>query len=395
MLVPIVIALFLVPATLAAGAYALFTLVGTPPIPFSVGWVKRVFERRPTGLAIAPLKSGGSAPAKPGLTHPTRESPAIAVLIPAHDEEGSVSAAIRSVDPGVPVFVVADNCTDRTAAIARAAGASVLERTDGSNTGKGYALAFALPTVLETTPDVVMILDADATLAAGSIAAFSRVFAAGAVATQARVRSGNADAGPAGLAAAVGCEVDAAVAAGRDRFGLGVPLRGSGMAFDADLLRRHPWSAFGPTEDAEFDRTLSAAGIRVKYVPDAIAASDAPPDAATLLNQRRRWRAALTPLTLVRSKPLVLSHLAATVLAAVVTGSVALMAWAAWLCLVTAGIYLRALAVVGLTRGRGGMLPRTTGLVVRLAGVTAAGLVAPPAGWVRTPRPGDVCRPAV
>ena len=52
--------------------------------------------------------------------------------------------------------------------------------------------------------------------------------------------------------AAVGAAFDRASAAGRDRLGLGVPLRGTGMAFRREVLERVPWDAFGPVEDAEY-----------------------------------------------------------------------------------------------------------------------------------------------
>src|SRR4029077_10387036 len=74
------------------------------------------------------------------------------VVVPAHDEalaiEGVV-ANLRKLDwpaDGFRVLVVADNCTDTTAALARAAGAEVLERNDPTRRGKGYALAFAFHT---------------------------------------------------------------------------------------------------------------------------------------------------------------------------------------------------------------------------------------------------------
>jgi 1,2-diacylglycerol 3-beta-glucosyltransferase len=273
----------------------------------------------------------------------------------------------------------------------------VHERIDFVRWGKGYALAFGLTEILRSDPDVVVILDADGTLAPGGLAALARTIAAGAEAAQVRVRSANPDAGPAGLAAAVGCEVDAATAAGRDRLGLPVPLRGTGMAFTRSLLGRHPWAAFGPTEDAEYARTLAAARVRVRYVPDAVVSSDAPSDAATLLRQRRRWRAALTPMTvrtLASSKPLVLLHLMTTLAAASVTESAALFGWAGGLVLLTGVVYLRALVAIGLLPSHWPNVLKVPGLVLRLAVVTAAGAVAPPAGWDRTPRPGEPCRTA-
>ncbi len=73
-----------------------------------------------------------------------------AVLISARNEEGVIGALLQSLaaqdypQEYIDVYVVADNCTDATAAVARAAGANVLERRDLSRVGKGYALDFLL-----------------------------------------------------------------------------------------------------------------------------------------------------------------------------------------------------------------------------------------------------------
>ena len=66
------------------------------------------------------------------------------VAIPAHNEEAGIAATVRSclaVDyPGelFEVLVIADNCEDQTAALARAEGASVLERTHPTDRSKGH-----------------------------------------------------------------------------------------------------------------------------------------------------------------------------------------------------------------------------------------------------------------
>jgi hypothetical protein len=78
----------------------------------------------------------------------TGERPAVVALIPAHNEETGIGRTLETLMPtlvpGDRVLVVADNCTDGTAAVARAAGAEVVERTDATRRGKGYALEFGL-----------------------------------------------------------------------------------------------------------------------------------------------------------------------------------------------------------------------------------------------------------
>jgi cellulose synthase/poly-beta-1,6-N-acetylglucosamine synthase-like glycosyltransferase len=96
-----------------------------------------------------------------------------AVLIPAHNEETGIGPTLSSILPqlgaGDRVLVVADNCTDATAAVARASGAEVVERTDATRRGKGYALDFGVRTLEKAPPAVVVIVDADCTLESGSL----------------------------------------------------------------------------------------------------------------------------------------------------------------------------------------------------------------------------------
>ena len=100
------------------------------------------------------------------------ELPAVAVVIviPAHDEEAVIERTVRETigeaSAGRNVLVIADNCTDRTAKLARAAGAEVVERHDLEHRGKGFALAAAREHLRGRRVDVVVILDADCRLEA-------------------------------------------------------------------------------------------------------------------------------------------------------------------------------------------------------------------------------------
>ena len=89
----------------------------------------------------------------------------LAVLMPAHDEAGGIEPAIRAVlaqlAAGDRLLVVADNCSDATAAVARAAGAEVIERSDRVRRGKGYALDHGVRWLEQAPPAAVVILDAD------------------------------------------------------------------------------------------------------------------------------------------------------------------------------------------------------------------------------------------
>ncbi|MEX6632102.1 glycosyltransferase family 2 protein [Hyphococcus lacteus] len=89
----------------------------------------------------------------------------VVVIIPAHNEASSIGTTLGNINDqlreGDQVLVVADNCTDDTAEVARGFGARVLERTDPENRGKGYALQFALDALRDTPPEMVVFTDAD------------------------------------------------------------------------------------------------------------------------------------------------------------------------------------------------------------------------------------------
>ena len=91
--------------------------------------------------------------------------PSHVVLMPAHNEEdiieSTVKATLAHLPPGGRLLVIADNCTDETAARARAAGAEVSERHHASDKGKGFALAHGIAKLAAQPPDVVVVLDAD------------------------------------------------------------------------------------------------------------------------------------------------------------------------------------------------------------------------------------------
>lgn len=92
-------------------------------------------------------------------------SPRVVVLVPAHNESAhalpTIESLLRQLGPRDRLVLVADNCTDDTAALARAAGAEVIERHDSSLRGKGYALAFGVDHLRADPPDIVLVVDAD------------------------------------------------------------------------------------------------------------------------------------------------------------------------------------------------------------------------------------------
>lgn len=324
-----------------------------------------------------------------------------AILIPAHDEERCLAhtlATIRDSDyprEQIRVLVIADNCTDSTATIAREYGVACLERFDTEHRGKGYALAFGLPHALADSPDAVLILDADCRLDAGALRILANELVRGANVVQAAVKLGDANAGPSGLVMAVGSTIENAVQAGQSRLGLSVRLRGTGMAFRSEVLKEHPWQSFGLTEDAEYGAILERAGVRVRFAPDAMLTNSPPHGVDALCKQRERWRDALfvSGLSLrerlLASKPLILGQLGLTVaftLAASPWLPVAFVVWACGLVTMTAWVYFRAIVRSGATVNAMANLWQVPGIVLRLARVTLGGFVKRTNKWERTGR---------
>lgn len=128
------------------------------------------------------------------LSRPVAKNPSsgvkTVVVVPAHNEAEGIAASLASIAADLPenahILVVADNCTDGTADVARNAGAEVIERHDGERRGKGYALSFARDHLAAAPPGVVAIIDADCRPAPGSIAALRDAVAAWQVPVQGR-----------------------------------------------------------------------------------------------------------------------------------------------------------------------------------------------------------------
>ena len=91
--------------------------------------------------------------------------PTVTVLIAAHNEEAVIGGTIATILPQLndsdKLIVIADNCSDLTAFIAKKFNATVLERKDTQHKGKGFALDYGLQSIQQDPSDVVVILDAD------------------------------------------------------------------------------------------------------------------------------------------------------------------------------------------------------------------------------------------
>jgi cellulose synthase/poly-beta-1,6-N-acetylglucosamine synthase-like glycosyltransferase len=230
------------------------------------------------------------------------------VVVPAHDEaagiEGVVSG-LRKLDwpaDGFRVLVVADNCTDSTAELARAAGATVLERHDPTRRGKGYALDFAFHTSqAHGWADAVVVVDADTEVSANLLEAFSAHIEDGAKAVQAHYGVLNPQASwRTRLMTIAMASFHQVRSRARERLQLSCGIRGNGWCVTHRLLRQVPYRAFSLAEDIEYGIDLGLAGYRVHYADEAHVAAAMVSGEPAARTQRRRWEGGR--LQLIRAK---------------------------------------------------------------------------------------------
>jgi cellulose synthase/poly-beta-1,6-N-acetylglucosamine synthase-like glycosyltransferase len=221
--------------------------------------------------------------------------PRIAVLIPAHDEAVVIDETLRSIIPqlekGDRLLVVADNCSDATAAIAAEAGAEVAERTNASERGKGFALDYGVRHLRIDPPEVVIIVDADCHVAPGSIDRLARVSHATARPTQ----SLDLMMSPVGAALKTRIAEFAWVVKnhvrplGYHRFGLPCQLMGTGMAIPWLIIEKAQLANGHIVEDMKLGIDLALAGMATQFCPEALVTSEFPSSKAAQQTQRVRW----------------------------------------------------------------------------------------------------------
>jgi cellulose synthase/poly-beta-1,6-N-acetylglucosamine synthase-like glycosyltransferase len=222
-------------------------------------------------------------------------APRLVVVIPAHDEEAQIGQTVRAVradlDQHGRVVVVADNCQDQTAHLAREAGAEVIERRSEHERGKGYAISFAVAHLGGDPPEVVVLLDADCTVAAGGIARL----AAAAQQTGAPVQADYLLAAPRDASGLAGISAFAVLVRNRvrprglDRLAGACQLTGSGMAFPWQILRDAPAMGENLVEDLGLGLELALRGRTPRLCAEVRVASDLPSGTRAGLRQRRRW----------------------------------------------------------------------------------------------------------
>lgn len=221
--------------------------------------------------------------------------PRVAVLVPAHNESSGLLPTLADIKPqlhsGDLLLVVADNCTDNTAAVAAAAGADVVERNDPTRKGKGYALAFGLHKLGLDPPSVVIVIDADCRVGEATI----ERLAAACVSSQRPAQALNLMVAPDEASTNYRVAEFAwrvknwARPLGLKALGLSCQLMGTGMAFPWTLIASVDLASGSIVEDLKLGLDLALAGAPAQFCPAARVTSTFPLTAEGAQSQRRRW----------------------------------------------------------------------------------------------------------
>ena len=234
------------------------------------------------------------------------------VIVPAHNEAAvieAVVASLRKLDwptDRFRVVVVADNCTDTTAVLARAAGAEVLERQHEILRGKGYALEFAFEASrVKNWAYAVVVVDADTVVSPNLLEACAARIESGAKAVQAHYAVLNAQASWRTRLMAIAMAAFHQVRSrARERLQLSCGIRGNGWCVTHLLLAQVPYRAFSLTEDLEYGIDLGLAGVRVHYADEAQVAAMMVSGEQASRSQRQRWEEGRFQLIRSRTLPL-------------------------------------------------------------------------------------------
>ena len=221
--------------------------------------------------------------------------PRLAVLVPAHNESSGLLPTLADIQgqllAGDRLLVIADNCTDDTAAVARAADAEVVERHNATKLGKGYALDHGLRHLSVDPPEIVIAIDADCRVQDRTIDQLALTSAATGRPVQALnvvISTSNSPVNHR-VAEFAGRVKRWLRPLGLSALRLPCQLSGTGMAFPYDVVRSADLTTGSIAEDVELGLELSLAGYSPSFCPSACVISEFPSSIGGRNTQRKRW----------------------------------------------------------------------------------------------------------
>ena len=220
--------------------------------------------------------------------------PKTTVLIPAHNEAEQIKAVLEvlllQTTEQDRVIVIADNCHDNTAELARATGVTVLEREHLSDRGKGYALDYAMQQIKDNPPEVLVILDGDCIIEPDTI----KNITCKAIATGRPVQATYLMEQPENPSlkdnvSMFSIKVKNLVRLlGLNRLGWHCLLTGSGMAFPWQLIETVSLAGSKTTDDMQLTVDLALAGSTPVFCENAFVVGRLMKD-DNATSQRSRW----------------------------------------------------------------------------------------------------------
>jgi cellulose synthase/poly-beta-1,6-N-acetylglucosamine synthase-like glycosyltransferase len=219
----------------------------------------------------------------------------VAVLVPAHNEELVIQTTLKHLLPQLQpqhrLVVIADNCSDATAIIARNAGATVIERQNPHLKGKGYALEYGLQFLESDPPEVVVLVDADCQVHPGAIAQLTQqAIATGRPIQGVYLMEKPESPTPKDAVSAFAFKVKNLVrSSGLTKLGLPCFLDGTGMAFPWSVIRSTDLASGNIVEDMKLGLDLNIAGHRPMFCSHANVTGYLPAQNQAATSQRTRW----------------------------------------------------------------------------------------------------------
>ena len=220
------------------------------------------------------------------------------VIIPAHNEETSIGRALQSVfnidypRDHYDVVVIADNCTDNTAAIVAGTGSVVLERFNTELRGKGFALMWCFDKLLSSGKgyEAYVVIDADSIASENFLTVLNFYLEHGSKVIQ---TTDNVEPQP-GVWSSEMTRIGFILynyirALGRTVIHCPTGLHGNGMCFSVDVIKEVPWKAFSLAEDLEYGIQLLLQGYQTDFAPEAVVLVTMPQQSTNAKSQRARW----------------------------------------------------------------------------------------------------------
>lgn len=219
-------------------------------------------------------------------------------IIPAHNESSVIKSLIDSLKKQdypkdlLDIYVIADNCTDNTAEIAKQAGAIVYERFDKEKKTKGYAMQWFLNKMVEQNVDydAFCVFDADNIVMPDFITNMNKKLCQGEEVVQGyRDIKNPTDTWITAGYAIFYWTMNRFYHLARYNLGLSPLINGTGFMVKMDIVRQEGWNTKTLTEDIEFSLKNIAKGRKLGWALDAKVYDEQPLQFSQSWKQRSRW----------------------------------------------------------------------------------------------------------